>query len=1049
MAIRCLRHLLLLALWRPGAAQGTKASLGIGVGSRLDSVFDSADADQDGVLSQGEMAVFNQQGEALVGNFALVKPFEVTLFSEADCMGQNRTVDGSSNETRCSKCFDACGHDFEGGGAMAVMSSSSTTGVESKVRSLRVSSGAPQVVVDLCRGSYNYGVAGMEATSVRSSSAGCMNFPGSGPAHVAALPQEVAELVAMVFLKADTAPFDDRLTASEATVAGLAPLVQAADADKDGSLSTEEYATLLVHDVVRRSRKDASFMSAAAMEAAAETLAIAELAASGQDPAAATEQADAQLFFGAEYSEEKEDPAQGIPTTTPEPQRDANGNIILAGGPSGEDFGDVKDPSPVDGLYDPQTGEVMMCVNGKEFHAGLCYDYCNFDYTLAILSLCWKEECPSGWFEIAGGFCKRSGWNLDTKLMESYDRGLGELPSTCTLGDSFGPGRIVDDGIRDFTVIFVSDTQLPWCGDKPRGNMGCAMEENFRIVQGIHEVRELKWVVGEDFNASDEQVQEPLGVHITGDLTAFAHPYQFHAYRKIWETRPGEDPDKNLKLPMWPGLGNHDYANNLGDCLYIEEEPTWSGYWRASCAQRMIAYIRSAVGGCDGRTVVNNFGGAPRRARAKRSRAVRRTRLAKAAHLLPARRDTALLREHHGHRPQMSGQDKWTKEQWRQYGQYGGRGKGGYGGGYWRGAYAARSPKSERAVFPAYDHKKPGGYGRSEADEDVAPPLTYANMLQQRLNATRKAEQKVQNVEQSIVDRKKQWAEWEADMKKSFTTEYNRFQNELKRLDGVKRQALDVQEQARAELVAVAHGYQRQPQTDVGERRWEEALTSWRSEGPDMDSEALLKRALAAQRGPSDTMSGQACRPPDVPMEPATGRHPMDAKDWFGDGHMGGPHAPMGLMSYGAGPPPGLHPPPAHTEANLLRDPYMCSPSTSAGPTAFSPMQSPGSKARRDLAAQHRSSPYATRDKDEIALEARLEEKRAAAMKAAQVAAEQAALAVAETSTPAGIGAAMRPFGLPARPPENPTGQLLTGQKVSVFEEDDDDELTDPPEPYG
>lgn len=609
MAIRCLRHLLLLALWRLGVAQDTKASLGIGVGSRLDSVFDSADADQDGVLSQGEMTVFNQQGEALVGNFALVKPFEVTLFSEADCMGQNRTVDGSSNETRCSKCFDACGHDFEGGGAMAVMSSSSTTGVESKVRSLRVSSGAPQVVVDLCRGSYNYGVAGMEATSVRSSSAGCINFPGSGPAHVAALPQEVAELVAMVFLKADTAPFDDRLTASEATVAGLAPLVQAADADKDGSLSAEEYATLLVHDVVRRSRKDASFMSAAAMEAAAETLAIAELAASGQDPAAATEQADAQLFFGAEYSEAKEDPAQGIPTTTPEPQRDANGSIILAGGPSGEDFGDVKDPSPVDGVYDPQTGEVMMCVNGKEFHAGLCYDYCNFDYTLATLSICWKEECPSGWFEIAGGFCKRSGWNLDTKLMESYDRGLGELPSTCTLGGSFGPGRIVDDGIRDFTVLFVSDTQLPWCGDKPRGNMGCAMEENFRIVQGIHEVRGLKWVVGDDFNASDEQVQEPLGVHITGDLTAFAHPYQFHAYRKIWETRPGEDPDKNLKLPMWPGLGNHDYANNLGDCLYIEEEPVWSGYWRASCAQRMIAYIRSAVAGCDGHTVVNNFGG--------------------------------------------------------------------------------------------------------------------------------------------------------------------------------------------------------------------------------------------------------------------------------------------------------------------------------------------------------------------------------------------------------------------------------------------------------
>lgn len=31
----------------------------------------------------------------------------------------------------------------------------------------------------------------------------------------------------------------------------------------------------------------------------------------------------------------------------------------------------------------------------------------------------------------------------------------------------------------------------------------------------------------------------------------------------IWETRKGEDRDKNMKLGVWPGLGNHDYHNNL------------------------------------------------------------------------------------------------------------------------------------------------------------------------------------------------------------------------------------------------------------------------------------------------------------------------------------------------------------------------------------------------------------------------------------------------------------------------------------------------------
>ena len=28
----------------------------------------------------------------------------------------------------------------------------------------------------------------------------------------------------------------------------------------------------------------------------------------------------------------------------------------------------------------------------KEFHGGFCYDYCNFDYPLDILNMCWKED---------------------------------------------------------------------------------------------------------------------------------------------------------------------------------------------------------------------------------------------------------------------------------------------------------------------------------------------------------------------------------------------------------------------------------------------------------------------------------------------------------------------------------------------------------------------------------------------------------------------------------------------------------------------------------
>ena len=30
------------------------------------------------------------------------------------------------------------------------------------------------------------------------------------------------------------------------------------------------------------------------------------------------------------------------------------------GGPSGGDYGDVRDPSPVEGPYDPQTGDILL-----------------------------------------------------------------------------------------------------------------------------------------------------------------------------------------------------------------------------------------------------------------------------------------------------------------------------------------------------------------------------------------------------------------------------------------------------------------------------------------------------------------------------------------------------------------------------------------------------------------------------------------------------------------------------------------------------------------
>eukprot|EP00435_Cladocopium_sp_Y103_P022034 s1128_g5.t1 len=248
------------------------------------------------------------------------------------------------------------------------------------------------------------------------------------------------------------------------------------------------------------------------------------------------------------------------------------------------DIGDVKDESPVEGLYNPQMdGKVMMCTKGRFYSLGLLREVGN---------QCVEKGCPKGWTEVAL-LCKKDGLTVDTRAQKTYDRSVGS-PEECKLGDSFGPGMVEDNGNRDFTVLMASDVQLPWShcdgiGEEKNSDKGkkCAEEENHLMSVG-----------------------KPIGVFLAGDLTAYAHPWQLNMYRKIWETRSREDKNKNIKMGVWPGLGNHDYFNNLNTCRgFALEEPTWGPYLTQNCAQRMIAYIRASVAGCGCHKVNPNFGG--------------------------------------------------------------------------------------------------------------------------------------------------------------------------------------------------------------------------------------------------------------------------------------------------------------------------------------------------------------------------------------------------------------------------------------------------------
>eukprot|EP00081_Caenorhabditis_elegans_P002948 NP_001033532.1 Uncharacterized protein CELE_C41G11.1 [Caenorhabditis elegans] len=52
---------------------------------------------------------------------------------------------------------------------------------------------------------------------------------------------------------------------------------------------------------------------------------------------------------------------------------------------------------------------------------------------------------------------------------------------------------------------------------------------------------------------------KPAALIINGDLTDFGHLHQLHEFRKVWYD--------NFPIPLLLGLGNHDYDNNVNDCV--------------------------------------------------------------------------------------------------------------------------------------------------------------------------------------------------------------------------------------------------------------------------------------------------------------------------------------------------------------------------------------------------------------------------------------------------------------------------------------------------
>ena len=86
--------------------------------------------------------------------------------------------------------------------------------------------------------------------------------------------------------------------------------------------------------------------------------------------------------------------------------------------------------------YNRGIGKAPICPSGKEKKVGLCYDKCKSGYFSSGIKC--KQKCPSGYRDF-GWFCYKRWWSWKRK--NSYNRGIGKLPSSCPKGKEIQTGR--------------------------------------------------------------------------------------------------------------------------------------------------------------------------------------------------------------------------------------------------------------------------------------------------------------------------------------------------------------------------------------------------------------------------------------------------------------------------------------------------------------------------------------------------------------------------------------------------------------------------------
>ncbi len=233
------------------------------------------------------------------------------------------------------------------------------------------------------------------------------------------------------------------------------------------------------------------------------------------------------------------------------------------------------------------------CPAGHQKDGGLCYPTCAAGFT-GVGPVCW-QDCPSGYTN-DGALCR----SFEVIARSSYGRGAGTPMVECT-SSSFTRS---DQGLGPwggFSMVFASDPQFPWNEEGDCTTAECvksrSITANRQQIQAIHDIQQASggvWPSGPGLTqGAGAPIGKPEGVIVNGDLTAFWHDWQVDLFEEHFNNANPKYAYR-LKTPIFPGLGNHDYANNVNDCWWTREG-AHTQYGANGCARHAVDFMKATL----------------------------------------------------------------------------------------------------------------------------------------------------------------------------------------------------------------------------------------------------------------------------------------------------------------------------------------------------------------------------------------------------------------------------------------------------------------------